>query len=92
MTPRHSSRWWEVLLDWIGVWLIVFTSSALSVFVITPSPLDTDEFRWFAVRAVIFSTMVTAFLGSWTWVRRRYSTVPQDVQVKLPSDYNGSTP
>jgi apolipoprotein N-acyltransferase len=77
------------VVDWIGVWLIVFLSVALSTFVVDPSGSETTNFWVLIVRAAILATAVTLFYGSWVWVRRETSTVPQDIQDKLPANAPG---
>lgn len=74
------------VLDWLCVWLIVFLSVALSTFMVDPSGSVDENFGTLVLRGALLASAVTGFYASWVWVRRETSTVPQDVQDKLPSN------
>jgi hypothetical protein len=72
------------ILDWIAVWLIVFIATTTSTFIVDPSQVLNIDMGTLLYRSSLFTSAVTIFYGSWTWLRRAGTTVPQEIQDKLP--------
>lgn len=87
---KHQRPWplvaVGVFFDWLAVFILVAVSVGLSAFLVDPSQIETADKGELAWRAVIVAGGVTAFYGSLTWIRRPNSSVPDDVQQRLPQD------
>lgn len=74
------------MLDWASVWTVVFVSAALAAFLVDPSTWISADKGIIAGRSALIATMSTAFWAAVTWLRRPDSTVPDEVQHKLPDN------
>lgn len=78
------------ILDWVAVFMVVFISTALATFLIDPSPIETVDRGVLVYRASVLAICVTVFYAAVVWLRRQGSSVPDDIQKKLPQNPPGT--